>query len=62
MAKYQRRKTAQNNNPSFEWDVLCYETTKKTYKIKNKATGEIRSLSRAEYIDLVNRQGKNDWK
>jgi len=58
MAKYQKRKTTHKpDNPSFQWEVLNYDLKTKTYKIKNKATGEMRSLSREDYIYLVNRQG-----
>jgi len=57
MAKYQRRKTARPpENPSFEWEVLYYDFTSKKYKIKNKVSGETRSLSKEDYIELANKQ------
>ena len=58
MAKYQRRKTHKADNPSFQWDILDFNSKTKVYTIKNRLTGEKRTMSKKELLEIMNEQGK----
>jgi len=50
-----------NPPPSFMWDVTEYDHRKKEYTLKNKATGQIRTVSKELLRELAKGQrGKND--
>lgn len=45
------------SNLSFEWEVVDYNHRTHEYTIKNKVTGEERTLTRERYLELLNEQG-----
>lgn len=48
-------------NNSFMWDLKNYDMRKKEYTIKNRVTGEVRSITRDRYLELLKEQGvKNE--
>jgi hypothetical protein len=43
------------------WDLKNYDMRKKEYTIKNRVTGEVRSITRDRYLELLKEQGvKNE--
>jgi len=47
--------------PFFMWDVIEHNHRKKEYTLKNKVTGQIRTVSKELFQELAKQQrGKND--
>jgi len=47
--------------PSFMWDVTEYDHRKKEYTLKNKATGQVRTVPKELFQELAKGQrGKNN--
>jgi len=57
MAKYQRRKTHKTDNPSFQWNITDFNIIGQEYTIKNRVTGETRTISKEKYLELIKEQG-----
>jgi hypothetical protein len=57
MAKYQRRKIHKPDNPSFQWDVIDFNAKSKEYTIKNRVTGEKRTLTKKQMLELQTKEG-----
>jgi len=54
-----RRKTAhKTKNKSFQWDVIDFNSRSKEYTIKNRATGEKRTLTKKQMLELRGEQGE----
>jgi hypothetical protein len=43
-------------NPSFQWDIIDFNAKEKTYILRNKVTGEERTISKERYMELVKEQ------
>jgi len=56
-----KQKNTKTTPPSFLWDVIGHNHRKKEYTLKNKATGQIRTVPKELFQDLSNEQKrKND--
>jgi len=42
--------------PSFMWDVIEHDHVKKEYTLKNKATGQIRTVTKELFRELAKEQ------
>jgi len=42
--------------PSFMWDVIGHDHVKKEYTLKNKATGQVRTVSKELFRELAREQ------
>ena len=49
-------------NPSFQWDVVDYNSKTREYTLKNKVTSDKRVISKERFTELVNEQEKTGGK
>lgn len=48
-------------NPSFMWNIVDFNIVGQEYTIQNKTTGEVRTITKERYIELLKEQGdKNE--
>jgi hypothetical protein len=45
-------------NPSFQWDVMDFNNRTKEYTIKNRVTGEKRTLTKKRMLEILSEQGE----
>ena len=48
------------SNKSFEHDVVDYDPKEKIYTLKNKVTGQIITMTKERFLELVKEQKKGD--
>jgi hypothetical protein len=54
-----KAKHKQMQNPSFQWDVIDFNNRTKEYTIKNRVTGEKRTITKKQMLEIMTDHGEN---
>jgi len=52
-----KARNRQSTNNSFEWSIIDFDFMGHEYTIKNRVTGEVRTIAKELYLELLKEQG-----